>query len=357
MHAGDREDIKNMITAALTANRKAGFWWKESLEVAVVAALAAFLVYQYIPEKIASQTASLAADVSSLKADVRSNKADVAEIRKDIKDELIRALDGAREDAHKEASGRAPKRSALEFGTRILTLAENLKVRIEEPQLRRYGSPIVKAALTSGSLDPKIQSAASTILNYRSFIGSQDAPDISQAKPSADLIFDSDKSREFVLSRYPAESGYLYFAVSGGGTAAGITGPVSMLGFTIDDANRHFTPLEVLPKVLTLGVAPTAKAATIELLNPWDDPVPNRIRAPNSAEYIVVEAEPGTTIFLDRMRFKNVILVNSRVSYHGGPTLLENVIFSNCTFAVRPTPRAAQFAESVLAPGTTNFRG
>lgn len=51
---------------------------------------------------------------------------------------------------------------------------------------------------------------------------------------------------------------------------------------------------------------------------------------------------------LDGAYWRNYTFENARIEYDGGPMILENVRFINCTFVVRYSPRGEQLAEMVL---------
>ena len=61
-------------------------------------------------------------------------------------------------------------------------------------------------------------------------------------------------------------------------------------------------------------------------------------------------------VILDDQRFRNVIIKDSVVDYDGGPILLENVHFVNCTFRFRQTPNAVHFGEKLLAATPVNIQ-
>jgi hypothetical protein len=53
---------------------------------------------------------------------------------------------------------------------------------------------------------------------------------------------------------------------------------------------------------------------------------------------------------LDGTRLENVIAVNLSIEYSGGPMILRNVYFVNCTFSsVKPSEGSRQFASTLLA--------
>jgi hypothetical protein len=51
---------------------------------------------------------------------------------------------------------------------------------------------------------------------------------------------------------------------------------------------------------------------------------------------------------LDGHHFKNVIFENIQITYDGGPLILENVAFINCSFHLGQNEEVALFASNVL---------
>lgn len=63
----------------------------------------------------------------------------------------------------------------------------------------------------------------------------------------------------------------------------------------------------------------------------------------------------GGNAILDEMQMKNVVFQNVDVYYDGGPTLLTNVYFVNCTFHIKMAERSRGLAFAMLSsdPSTT----
>lgn len=68
---------------------------------------------------------------------------------------------------------------------------------------------------------------------------------------------------------------------------------------------------------------------------------------------------PGTTLTnigissgqqaLDGVYWRNAVFENTEITYNGGPMALENVLFINCTFKMKPGLQTDKFANTVLA--------
>jgi hypothetical protein len=96
------------------------------------------------------------------------------------------------------------------------------------------------------------------------------------------------------------------------------------------------------------GYAKGDKSARLERL---DNPQPE---GSEFAFFIVVGV--GDTIVLDGEYMRNVIIRNANVAYDGGPLVLENVYFVNCTFtSFRPTKPGIDLGKTILASTATTF--
>jgi hypothetical protein len=92
---------------------------------------------------------------------------------------------------------------------------------------------------------------------------------------------------------------------------------------------------------------------------PPDVPQYRRISSPdlNTAQvlgpqFLVVDKY---TVVLDQMFFKRVIFQNSHIIYKGGPVVLDNVYFINCTFEIVREPKGQLFASTLLSDPATKF--
>jgi hypothetical protein len=60
---------------------------------------------------------------------------------------------------------------------------------------------------------------------------------------------------------------------------------------------------------------------------------------------------------LDEIQLRNVVFRNVHISYLGGPTIIKNVYFIDCTFNVNTSPNARQFAKAILVQASsTSFQ-
>jgi hypothetical protein len=73
--------------------------------------------------------------------------------------------------------------------------------------------------------------------------------------------------------------------------------------------------------------------------------------------FLLINNPRGTgAIVLDGMHLKNVIFNGIRISYSGGPLVMENVYFINCTFEISHNPIGQKLATAILLRSpTTDF--
>jgi hypothetical protein len=79
----DREEIRRLIVGEMKPKRWPE-WLKESIVLTVVMAGGGFMMHEYIPARIGSQTALMGTDIVSLRTSLDAVKGDVTEIKKDI---------------------------------------------------------------------------------------------------------------------------------------------------------------------------------------------------------------------------------------------------------------------------------
>ena len=61
-------------------------------------------------------------------------------------------------------------------------------------------------------------------------------------------------------------------------------------------------------------------------------------------------------VTLDRNAFKNKVFLKSRIRYHGGPTLLDEVRFIDCTWVIEDTPAGRQLLAELVKSNSPSFR-
>jgi hypothetical protein len=94
------------------------------------------------------------------------------------------------------------------------------------------------------------------------------------------------------------------------------------------------------PRFFVFGVAPLEQAAQLQKIG---EPLTTDKNEGNS--FILVD---GGAVLIDGYQFKNVIFRNARITYHGGPLVMENVYFLNCTFDIPQQNNGQQLATALL---------
>jgi hypothetical protein len=110
--------------------------------------------------------------------------------------------------------------------------------------------------------------------------------------------------------------------------------------------NAHFD-------VFTLG--PMGRAFTVPPAVPQDegakmyllDKTNRNANNPLGPSFLVLE---DATYLLDSLHMRRVIFRNSRIVYKGGPLVLDDVTFVNCTFEIPQQPNGLNFATVFLEP-------
>jgi len=75
-------------------------------------------------------------------------------------------------------------------------------------------------------------------------------------------------------------------------------------------------------------------------------------------EFVIVQPSAGSQsslVKLDGHRLKNVIYINLQIEYDGGPVILENVSFINCSFVLQQNDNSSSLAKAVFASTPTSF--
>ncbi len=289
-------------------------WLKISLAVIVplLVALWAFSTL-YLPAKIDSQTKEMSNDISSLKTDLTDIRSNVQRIDGTV--------NGMLKDTFNAVLGylKSAKHASADLSRRDLQLAVNLASAAMRANVEADPNAVAEAGKAAIALteNPKLSGAAwkavGTFLDYRSFLNRQLAPHPKQPG-----------NHTPPYNRY-----FPYNAINLGAFPPG-SKSVKM------QVNFH-------------GEAPPSDAALMDLLS---KPPPPGLTS--GAAFITVDGGGG--IVLDGYRMKNVIIQNAEILYSGGPVVLDNVYFVNCTFNVRQSPNGVRLGQSILASASTTFK-
>ncbi len=186
----------------------------------------------------------------------------------------------------------------------ILRRAKTTETVLPEPVIQNSGMRFIEAADT----DPNAWNVALDLLNYRSFLNASLVPPYPDAKPAP-----------------------FSFSLAIKTPPAGVNGSIIFLESNIS--------------------VPLSEAAKIE-------PTDGRpyVKAPGNVgpAYLIVVVK-AFEIGLDNMLLKNVIIRNATIDYNGGPLILYNVAFVNCTFKIPRNEPSKRLASSLLASTSVNF--
>jgi hypothetical protein len=190
----------------------------------------------------------------------------------------------------------------------ILETAQKTGLKISEDVIREEGTKFVHA----GEKNPEAWQAVSAFLNYRSYLNVNFTPPIGQTTPVA-------------------QSGYLIqIAPKIGQNRTGIV--------------RHEGQI-----FAAAGNAPPDKAALLETLQTFNV-------ARSGPALLIVEVQENDAMVLDGAYIRNVIIRNTPVRYSGGPLVLDNVYFVNCSFEFVPETNTRQLADVILTSAATTFK-
>lgn len=104
------------------------------------------------------------------------------------------------------------------------------------------------------------------------------------------------------------------------------------------------------PYTVTLGpLVPGDNAAISELIGK-----PNAQKGLLGAKYIVFDA--NVHFILDGLHLRHVVFRNGTIVYRGGPLILEDVYFVNCTFSIQSTPVGRSLGNAILASEAVTFK-
>ena len=120
--------------------------------------------------------------------------------------------------------------------------------------------------------------------------------------------------------------------------------------FTITIKSRSGTTGRILYRgqILASGVADPGNSALYQPLE--------STQTPSGFAFLLVRSTgPDDVLVLDGHRIKNVVIADSTVEYDGGPLLLENVYFVNCSFILPVANKARALGQAVLESASVEF--
>jgi hypothetical protein len=187
---------------------------------------------------------------------------------------------------------------------------QKAKITVDPTVLADLGKEVVDF---SRSKEPDIAEAAWTatasLASYRSFLNVSRAPDISNTKPTPD----------------PANFGIRWQSQPIPGAA-------------------NWRQMFYFPNAFV----PASEAAIFTDIG--------RENQVSRAPPLIVFDAPGTAIKMDGQHWKNVVIRDAMIVYTGGPAILENVLFVNCTFSISRTGAGQTLAEKIVSSPKTTFK-
>lgn len=257
-------------------------------------------VFSYtVKSEIESAVAGMRTDVATMKPQVSALETGLGKTNEKIDNLLKEAL----ERAFPKPSPTATKAELKEDFKRVddlLQLAKSENVRLNPQLLVDYGKQVISVG-NDRSITGAAWTTLGTLLNYRSFLNASMAP-----IPSDLIMGQSDFAVEFKAARLPNSS-------------------AGMLGVTY---SRDAKMVSGEQAALFVQIGHEGKV----------------VRGPND---FVVEGQ-GFNIILDGFHVRNAIVRNAEITYNGGPIILENVYFVNCTFKTTIAPSSQLFADALL---------
>ncbi|HXP80272.1 MAG TPA: hypothetical protein VN976_10235 [Verrucomicrobiae bacterium] len=270
------------------------------------------LVFGGVRYIIRAEVSDLRNDVSSLKENVKSLTSDLASKNQATNERIDGLLKDALERAFpRSTANKADVKGSFQHVDDALQIAKAKNVKLDPELLARYGKQVATFS-DEPAVSADARKTLTNLLDYRSFLNADFIPSFSQLTPAT------------------GESKYRM--------------SVSVL------PNPDHPDWALALKVSYAGGYATGdKSARLEFLN---NP------QPEGSEFAFVIIDGGMdALVLDGMFMKNVIIRNSVVVYSGGPAVLQNVYFVNCTFKkdFPLTPAGLDLGIKLLSAASVNF--
>jgi len=127
---------------------------------------------------------------------------------------------------------------------------------------------------------------------------------------------------------------------------ASTTFPLSGLETRADGTKYYYVPNGSDPQFSHYGRVPVTQAARLNTIG-------TNLNTDRMDGDVFLVADGGGMI-IDHMDMKNIVLRNVRIVYHGGPLVMENVYFLNCTFEVSRSPNSQILSAKLVEPAPTS---
>jgi len=260
---------------------------------------------------IDSRTKEMYGDISSLKTDMGNVKGNVERIDKTVTGMMKQLLDaelGSLKGIKKQSA--KVVRDRLQFIAGLLRNARQAGILADPTLVAEAGKDALE--LTK---NPGVQNAAwnaiQQLLDYRSYFNSRQIPSTSQAK----LVPNPSEFRVRYKDR-----------------------PIP--GVAYSRITLYFVPEWV----------PASEGAIFT-----DIGKETQGTTPITPRYFLLDA-PGREVMLDGEHLRNVIVRHAKIVYSGGPVVLENVYFVNCSFAIYKNKDGNELTGSILQSAGTTFK-
>jgi len=120
----------------------------------------------------------------------------------------------------------------------------------------------------------------------------------------------------------------------------------------VKDFSTHYQiPMENMPTIESMETIGVSKLPDVAQIGALSAPNLNKNLAAG-ASLILLDAP---TVVLDGLYAKKVVFRNSHIIYRGGPVVLDNVYFLDCTFEIKNQTKGQEFARIILSGPSTNF--
>lgn len=290
--------------------------WIVPLASGVVVLGALFAGVRYIAlTEVTSQVATIKSDVSTLQTGLGGLRDDAGGLRTDIgkaNDRIDGVLTKALERAFPiPTAGKKTLSGSLKQADELLQIAKAENIKLNPALFAAYGKNL--ASLTNElPLSATAWQTLTTMTDYRSFLNADFVPSLGQLTPATGKS--NYRSAVTIIPNPQHPEWHIPFGVFFAG-----------------------------------GYAAADKSARLESLSKPQ---------PEGSEFAFFVVEGGMdTILLDGAYMRNVIIRHSDVAYNGGPVVLENVYFVNCTFKqhFQMTPSGRDLGAKLLAAAAVTF--
>jgi len=285
--------------------------------LAVVLVASGFILRDYIPDKIRSETSDMRATLGSISTDVGNLKSDVGQIKTDLKDMFNKALERAYPSVPTPEGLKQPGNASntIERGSAIVEMANNLGIGLDPAIANRFGLEVI-AASENATIRDQAWKAMEASLRQRT---------------QQDEVVAAVRNVHWIKSTIPRE-----------------------LRVGLD---------EFFNQIDTYGSEMTATAQSTWLSVPIgaEDSIKQfhqklqKLGLPLPAYARFVGKGQATPPF-DGIHFSNIVFENLHITYNGGPLILENVTFVNCSFSFQIDTASRSLAIALLTAPRITFR-